>query len=505
MTQKQRFLVQAGVIIFIYLELRVYFKNHFPSFDEITYTLQNLGIIGPILLIMLSTSRGFLLFPPNATIFFMSGVIFGPIYGSVYALLGGLSCAIIEFGVARYLGLPVVKRIIGPKTQVPALDPFLSWSSIMLLRLVLTGPPYDLVNYGLGLTKTRWRNYIVGTTVGLIPSSILFTQFGYSLHQSPSKFLVLITVLITIVTTLLPDRQYINWNDTKKEHTVHIEMNLGENSSPIPIVFHKKQNGFSTIYGSFIYLRHSYVIKYLRTRTVMGFGYRVSLRKLLGRLPIKDNIFAPSEEVFENIARYMEILNKRFRKITRQQAHLAFLSSFAFARNNVSFFDTLLQEIFPTERTTIDLFPANSQMIWAKNPLEGNDLTIAVIQDNVNNGASESITYIYPSTLTNNTNRIIHEQMLILMALACDTSKTEHLGLDLFPHIFSFFPFCIKIPNVLVNMTDHTLTYIDVIGLFSTRGNFIQRIGNNLLYGKSGIVPLMAAQIFADLVKHAKL
>lgn len=501
MTQKQRFLILASFIIVMYLVLRFYFKNQFPSFDEIAYTLQSSGFVGPLLYIMLSIGRGFLLFPPNATIFFLSGLVFGPIYGPLYALLGGLSCAIVEFGIARYLGLPVVRQIIGTKTRLPSLDPFLSSSSIMLLRLVLMGPPYDLVNYGLGLTKARWHNYIIGTAFGLIPSSILFTQFGYSLQQSPSKFLILTTVVITIGATLLLGRRYKNWKDARSDDAVQIETNLGENLGPMPIVFPSKQNGFSTIYGYFMHSEHSYVIKYLRTRTIKGLGYRISLRKLLGRLPIKDNIFLPSEEVFENITRYIEILNKRLRTITREQASLVLLSSFEFARNNLRFVETLLQEIFPTERTTIDLFPAGSQAVWTKNPLEGNDLTIAVIQDNINNWTSETVIYIYPNTLANNANRTSHILMLVLMALAYDLAKTEQLGLDLFPHIVSFLPFCIIIPNVLVNVPSHTLTYIDVIGLFSSNGNLIQRAGNKLLYGKNGIVRILAARIFASLIK----
>ena len=50
------------------------------------------------------------------------------------------------------------------------------WRGVLLIRL--TPAPFNLVNYGLGLTDLRARDYATATLVGMVPGTLLFTSLG---------------------------------------------------------------------------------------------------------------------------------------------------------------------------------------------------------------------------------------------------------------------------------------------------------------------------------------
>ena len=52
------------------------------------------------------------------------------------------------------------------------------WKSVALLRLT-PAIPYNLVNYSLGLTRIKFKPYLIATMIFLIPSKIVITYCGY--------------------------------------------------------------------------------------------------------------------------------------------------------------------------------------------------------------------------------------------------------------------------------------------------------------------------------------
>lgn len=164
-----------------YFVPHVVFGRQLPDRAAVQAFLLGLGALAPIAFVAFSVLRGFVLFPPNSTMYVISGFVFGPVYGALYALVGAVACSIVQFAVARYLGLAVVQGIVGNKRKMPELTVLTTFSAVMLIRMMIFGPPFDLVNYGLGLTAVSWRNYVLGTSIGLIPSIVLFTQFGSAL------------------------------------------------------------------------------------------------------------------------------------------------------------------------------------------------------------------------------------------------------------------------------------------------------------------------------------
>ena len=119
-----------------------------------------------------------LLFIPRALISIAAGLMFGLWWGMVWATIGGTLGSIAGFLVARYLNSGLIDL-----EALPRLGPFFlraergGWPVVALIR-VLPIMNHGFANYALGLTKVRFWDYVLGSLIGQIPSTLAFVEFG---------------------------------------------------------------------------------------------------------------------------------------------------------------------------------------------------------------------------------------------------------------------------------------------------------------------------------------
>ncbi|MGE3911167.1 MAG: TVP38/TMEM64 family protein [Chloroflexota bacterium] len=105
-----------------------------------------------------------------------AGVLFGFWEGVALSVLAGVLGGSANFWIARRYGRGVVARLLGPRTLArvePMLDRLADWRALALARVVLA-PLWDVLSYGVGLTRLRYRTYLAVAFIGdLIPTMIL--------------------------------------------------------------------------------------------------------------------------------------------------------------------------------------------------------------------------------------------------------------------------------------------------------------------------------------------
>lgn len=120
--------------------------------------------------------RPLILFP--ATLLTVaSGLIFGPWLGTLFTIVGENASANLAFVLARWFGRQVV---VNHSTEsLRRWDKKLEHNAIMaVLTMRLIMLPFDVVNFGCGLTAIRQRDYAIGTFFGILPSLIGFVLLG---------------------------------------------------------------------------------------------------------------------------------------------------------------------------------------------------------------------------------------------------------------------------------------------------------------------------------------
>jgi uncharacterized membrane protein YdjX (TVP38/TMEM64 family) len=137
-----------------------------------------------------------------------AGALFGAAWGTLLAALGATLGATGAFLIAGRLGRTPVRARTGARFE--RLDRRLSargFRAVLLIRLVPLFP-FNAVNYALGLTGVRLRDYVLATTVGILPATFAFVALGSSLSDpaSPGFALSLAMVLALAVGAPLGDR-----------------------------------------------------------------------------------------------------------------------------------------------------------------------------------------------------------------------------------------------------------------------------------------------------------
>jgi len=109
-----------------------------------------------------------------------TGIAFGPLLGPMYAMAGCLASASVGFAIGRWMGLWRVTRIGGERiTRVTRMLKRNGTLAVFLVRKVPV--PFTLINVVVGASTVHYRDFIVGTVLGMSAFVVALAGFGYQL------------------------------------------------------------------------------------------------------------------------------------------------------------------------------------------------------------------------------------------------------------------------------------------------------------------------------------
>jgi len=149
-------------------------KNYLTA-DALGSFLEGAGLWAPVVYIMIYTV-GVCLFVPGTLLTGLGAAIFGAYWGFLYVWIGAMMGSGAAFFIGRTLGRDFAASLIGDKLK--KYDDAIErngFATVLYLRLVYF--PFTPMNFGMGLTKVRFRDYIAGTGLGIIVGTFIFTFF----------------------------------------------------------------------------------------------------------------------------------------------------------------------------------------------------------------------------------------------------------------------------------------------------------------------------------------
>jgi uncharacterized membrane protein YdjX (TVP38/TMEM64 family) len=123
---------------------------------------------------------------PGAVLAMVAGALFGFVHGFGIAFAGALLGSTAAFILARYGVRGGVGRWLDRRAATHAVyarmsrvDRSLGRRALALVFLLRLSPfvPYNVLNYALGLTRVRFRDYILGS-VGMLPGAFVYAYVG---------------------------------------------------------------------------------------------------------------------------------------------------------------------------------------------------------------------------------------------------------------------------------------------------------------------------------------
>jgi uncharacterized membrane protein YdjX (TVP38/TMEM64 family) len=123
---------------------------------------------------------GTALFFPGLPLTLGAGFLYGAVIGTLVVSPASVAGASLAFLIARYFARDWVTHRLKKYPQAAAIDRAIEkngFKAVVLLRLqpVL---PFNILNYALGLTSIRLRDYILASWIGMFPATVLYVYLG---------------------------------------------------------------------------------------------------------------------------------------------------------------------------------------------------------------------------------------------------------------------------------------------------------------------------------------
>jgi uncharacterized membrane protein YdjX (TVP38/TMEM64 family) len=182
---RSKALVKAGIFI-AFIVLAISLIRFTPIKDYLTaealgHFLETAGHWAPVLFMLIYTI-GVCLFLPGTLLTGLGAAIFGAYWGFLYVWIGAMLGASAAFFIGRTLGREFAASLIGDRLK--KYDDAIErngFATVLYLRLVYF--PFTPMNFGMGLTKVRFKDYFFGTGLGIIVGTFIFTFFIGTLKE----------------------------------------------------------------------------------------------------------------------------------------------------------------------------------------------------------------------------------------------------------------------------------------------------------------------------------
>ena len=190
------YFILPGFQDFIHTGMR-FLQNR--NFDGLRAFILSYGVWAPLTSIALMTMQSVLPLVPGIVITIANAWIFGWQYGALYSWLGALAGAVLDFGIARWFGRPVIERLV-PKTLLDTADRFCRRNAVFAVLFTRLTPfiPFKVISYGAGLTSMSLPQFVLATGIGQTLPIILYSYLCLQLARN-MRWTIGVTLLLLVL------------------------------------------------------------------------------------------------------------------------------------------------------------------------------------------------------------------------------------------------------------------------------------------------------------------
>jgi uncharacterized membrane protein YdjX (TVP38/TMEM64 family) len=171
---------------------RIY--NSLYSRYRLKRILLSYGAYSPLAYILLQIVQVIVAPIPGGAIEFLGGYLFGANAGFIYSMIGLIIGAAGAFGLARIFERVAVEKFVSPQTR-KKFDYLVGHEGVILsfLLFLIPGFPKDALCYILGLTPMHWGIFLVISTIGRIPGTLMACLQGAKAFDHQYKTLIILS------------------------------------------------------------------------------------------------------------------------------------------------------------------------------------------------------------------------------------------------------------------------------------------------------------------------
>jgi len=171
--------------------------------------IRSLGVLGPLVFMGVYAVATVAALPGSA-LSIVAGAIFGPVLGVIVVIFAATLGAGLAFLVSRYFARSSIERWLEGNEKFRKLDELTARHGDIMVAITRLVPifPFNLLNYGFGLTRVAFKTYIVWSFVCMLPGTILYVVGSAAVAEAvregkvPWVLVVVVAMILGIIVVL---------------------------------------------------------------------------------------------------------------------------------------------------------------------------------------------------------------------------------------------------------------------------------------------------------------
>lgn len=156
----------------------------FSSKEQVKAAIKGAGLWAPLLFIGIQALQVVVAPIPGEATGFIGGYLFGVPLGLLYSTLGLTIGSALAFGLGHWLEKRYVVRLISPATM-EKFDFLMERQGALVafILFLIPGFPKDALSFILGLSPMNFRVFLVISTLGRLPGTLMLTLQGAQVYK----------------------------------------------------------------------------------------------------------------------------------------------------------------------------------------------------------------------------------------------------------------------------------------------------------------------------------
>ena len=162
--------------------------------------LTSFGPYSPLIFILIQVSQVVVAPVPGGPIEFLGGYLFGVKPGLLYSMIGLILGSWLAFSIARIFEKWAVEKFVSAKTM-KNFDYLIGHEGVILSFLLFLVPcfPKDALCYILGLTPMHLGIFLIISTIGRVPSTLMATLQGAKAFDQQYMSMLIMLAISTLM------------------------------------------------------------------------------------------------------------------------------------------------------------------------------------------------------------------------------------------------------------------------------------------------------------------
>jgi len=175
------------------------------NLDQVIKLIRSWGVAAPLMSVLLMITQAIVAPIPAFLITAANGMVFGSFWGALISWIGALMGALTSFYIARLFKKVALRKIV--RNQKAA--EFIIHAGekkgfyVILLSRLLPFISFDIISYMAGLSGISPWAFILGTALGMLPATIIYTFIGHEIPAMEKNFPILLTYTTVFIFILV--------------------------------------------------------------------------------------------------------------------------------------------------------------------------------------------------------------------------------------------------------------------------------------------------------------